>query len=156
MRASCGFTLVEMVLAIVVISVGLAGVLSAFAVAIRASADPMARKQLMAVAESMMEEITLKPFDDPGSGGAIAHGSCDRSAADDIQDYAGYLDRPVCDLEGNPATLLPDFRVDIELANLPYHGIPAADALRIVVTVGDGGSESFRLVAWRTRHAVPP
>jgi len=57
-----GVTLVELILAIVVIGVGLAGVLAAFQVAVRGSADPMIQKQMVAIAEEMVEEISLRPF----------------------------------------------------------------------------------------------
>jgi MSHA pilin protein MshD len=59
-----GFTLIEMIITIVVISVGLSGVLLAFQVVVKSSADPLVTKQLMSIAEAQMEGVMLKEFSD--------------------------------------------------------------------------------------------
>ncbi len=61
-RKSSGFTLIEMVITIVVISVGLAGVLLTFQVVVKSSADPLVTKQLVSIAEAQMEGEMLKEF----------------------------------------------------------------------------------------------
>lgn len=62
-----GMTLIELIVFIVVVSVGLAGVLTVFSVTVRNSADPLVVKQALAVADSLLEEILLKDFCDPDS-----------------------------------------------------------------------------------------
>ncbi|HJV75001.1 MAG TPA: type II secretion system protein [Noviherbaspirillum sp.] len=67
-----GLTLIELVLFIVIVSVGLAGILSVMNITTRNSADPMIRKQALAIAESLLEEVKLQPFtfcdpDDPNN-----------------------------------------------------------------------------------------
>ncbi|CAN5304188.1 hypothetical protein BH11PSE11_BH11PSE11_11390 [soil metagenome] len=57
-----GVSLIELVIFIAVIGVGLAGILSIINLTTRTSVDPMARKQALAIAESMLEEIELQPF----------------------------------------------------------------------------------------------
>ena len=42
--------------------VGVAGLLSAFSMSVRNSADPMQVKQSQVVADEIMEEILLKPY----------------------------------------------------------------------------------------------
>lgn len=59
---SCGVTLVELIVFIVIVGVALAGIFAAFNTMTAASADPQVRKQLVAIAESLMEEIQLMPF----------------------------------------------------------------------------------------------
>ena len=59
-----GLSLVEMVIAIVILGVGLAGVLLAFSTVTRGSADPVVTQQMLAIAEEMLEEIQLKPYAD--------------------------------------------------------------------------------------------
>ena len=61
-RPAGGMTLIEMMIAIVVIGVGLAGVLSALGVATRSSADPVVQRQMLAIADELLEEIQLRPF----------------------------------------------------------------------------------------------
>ena len=148
-----GFTLIEMIITIVVVGVGLAGVLVAFSTTIKSSSDPMVRKQVVAIAEGMMEEITLKPYVDPGTGGSIAAGSCDRSAADDMQDYVGYTSRSVCDVDGTPVAGLATYRVSVVLDTAAALGSLATNVTKITVTVSNGGAQSFSLVGWRTKYA---
>lgn len=59
-KRQAGITLIELVLYIVIVSVGIAGILSVMNVTTQHSADPMVRKQALAAAESLLEEILLK------------------------------------------------------------------------------------------------
>lgn len=142
-----GMTLMELIVAIVVIGVGLAGVLVAFNQAVRGSADPMVRKQMLAIAEEMMEEITLKPFvaqpNVPAAG-------CARSTHDDIADYNGYASAGICTIDGTPVPNLAAYGVNVAVAPgvLP-NGVAT---LRIAVTV-TRGPEALTLVGHRTGWA---
>lgn len=60
-----GVTLIELIVFIVVLSLGLAGLLTVFNQVVRSSADPLVSKQALAVAEALLEEILLKDFCDP-------------------------------------------------------------------------------------------
>lgn len=55
-------TLVELVIAIAIIGIAVAGVLGVFTVASRYNADPVIRKQALAIAESLMDEILSRPY----------------------------------------------------------------------------------------------
>lgn len=57
-----GLTLIELVVFIVVVSVGLAGILSVLNFTNRDTVNPMLLKQQVAIAESLLEEIESKPF----------------------------------------------------------------------------------------------
>ena len=57
-----GVTLIELVVFIVIISVGVVGLLSATGSTVLHSADPMTRKQALAIAESLLLEIEQRPF----------------------------------------------------------------------------------------------
>jgi MSHA pilin protein MshD len=65
-----GISLIELVIFIVIVSVAMAGVISSINFNVRHSADPVVKKQALAIAESLLEEIELMPFtwcdpDDP-------------------------------------------------------------------------------------------
>lgn len=144
-----GFTLVEMIVAMVIIGVGLAGVIGVLARTAVASADPMIVKQMTAIAEGMMDEIQLKPFAAPGS----APNYCNRTAFDDIGDYNKY-DQPVCSVDGSPG---PDgYRVSVTVAagsgSILTGSIPAGNAAVITVRVTHG-DHNYTLVGWRTDFA---
>jgi MSHA pilin protein MshD len=75
-----GVTLVELIVFIVIVGVAMAGLFAAFNTITAASADPQVRKQALAIAESLMEEVQLMPFtfcdpDDPNAATATNAGT---------------------------------------------------------------------------------
>ncbi|MCX8145428.1 MAG: type II secretion system GspH family protein [Azovibrio sp.] len=141
-----GITLVELILAIVVIGAGLAGVLVAFQTAVRASADPLVRKQMAAIAEEMVEEISLRPF---AATPNAAPAPCARDTFNDIDDYNGYNVVGICDIAGNALPQLADYQVAVAVTNANLAGLTAK---RIEVDVRMGG-QRLALVAYRTNWA---
>lgn len=143
-----GMTLVELVVAIVVIGVGLAGVLVAFNQAVRGSADPMVRKQMLAIAEEMMEEITLKPF---AVQPLVPPPGCARAVHDDALDYDGYASAGICDISG---VLIPSLAAYSVAVTVTPGALPnGVAALVVVVTVTHGPVEVLTLVGYRTAWA---
>jgi len=63
-----GLTLIELVIFIVIVSVGIVGILSVFNVTVLKSGDPLVRKQAQVLAEGLLEEIQYAEF-------AICNGS---------------------------------------------------------------------------------
>ena len=61
-RASRGLSLVELVMFMVIVGVAMAGFFAAFGTITRGSVDPQVRKQVLAIAESLMDEVALMPF----------------------------------------------------------------------------------------------
>jgi MSHA pilin protein MshD len=61
-RASTGMSLIEVVVFIVVLAIGIAATLVVYNRVTSASVDPMVRKQALAIASSLLEEIELQPF----------------------------------------------------------------------------------------------
>ena len=62
-----GFTLIELIIAIVLISIGLLGLLALILQSTRYSVDPMIQQQAYAIAQSQMEEVLSQPFCDADS-----------------------------------------------------------------------------------------
>ena len=60
--AQRGVTLIELIIFIVVVGVAVVGLLSIFARTTASSADPQLRKQALALAEGMLEEVTMARF----------------------------------------------------------------------------------------------
>lgn len=149
-RARHGLTLVELVLAMVVIGVGLAGVMLAYSTVSRGSADPLVQRQMQAIAEELIEEIALKPY------AAAAHAApstdCARDTWNDIGDYAGYATSGrICGIDGVAIAALAGYSVRVAVEPVALGGITAAR--RISVTVSRSGSADLTLRTWRTDYA---
>jgi MSHA pilin protein MshD len=143
-----GLTLIELVVAIVVLGVALAGLMLAFSVASRGSADPVVQRQLQAIAEELVGEITLKPWT------AVANAApapCARDTYNDLADYDGYATRgQVCTIDGTPIPALAGVSVAVTVQPATLAGVAAAR--RITVRVDRDGT-TLELVAWRTGYA---
>ncbi|MDP2823610.1 MAG: type II secretion system protein [Sulfuritalea sp.] len=122
-RRQRGLTLVELIVFIVIVSVALVGVLSVLNLTVKSSADPMIRKQLLAVAEAILEEVQLQPFtlctpDDTNAAiatnattlaggcatsvqGLGAGGAVRIADTDNVGDYAGVTLNPVTSVDGS-------------------------------------------------------
>ena len=151
-------TLIELIVAIVIISIALAGVLLAFTTTVRHSADPMVRKQMSAIADEMMEEILLKPF---AVAANVAPAVCARDTYNDVRDYNGYSAVNICDIAG--AVVLSGYGVSVSVSppaaspvslSVASGVVPATDQLTVRVNVTHG-SDSYLLTGWRTCYAGP-
>jgi MSHA pilin protein MshD len=100
-----GSTLIELLFFIVVVSVGVVGILSVMNTTVRFSAEPMARKQAMVLAESILEEIVQKDYVDRDA-------SSDVPALRHVGDYSGE-DESIF-ITDWPASLI-DYKVGIEV-----------------------------------------
>lgn len=148
-RRQRGMTLIELVIAMVVIAVGLAGVLLAFSTVGAGSADPVVERQLQAVAEEMLEEISLKPF---AAASNTPPATCARNTFNDVADYNGYSSSgQICTIDGTPIPALAGYSVQVSVVSGTLAGV--ASALKISVTVSRG-SLSLTLVGWRTGYAT--
>lgn len=128
-----GLTLIELLIFIVVVSVALVGVVMVLNTAVRSSADPMVRKQALAIAESLLAEIEQQPFtycdlQDANVSTAVSAAGCavaanDQNKAggtlgmvpgtetrysqtdpfDNVADYAGFSQANIPDITNNNA-----------------------------------------------------
>ncbi|QJC58051.1 hypothetical protein HC248_03395 [Polaromonas vacuolata] len=57
-----GFTLIEMIIFLVVVSVAMAGLLQVMAVAVKFSALPLQRKQAVEMAQGLLQEMVQKDY----------------------------------------------------------------------------------------------
>lgn len=156
-RRQQGFTLVEVIIFIVVVGAGLAGILSVSSTVVKSSADPMVRKQAIAIAESLLEEISLKAFQDPG-GGTNGVSTCtlgagsNRALWDDVCDYNGYSSTGINDVLGTPIAALSNYNVtSVTVADSA--DLTGLVTRRITVTVTvTGGPETITMTGYRANY----
>jgi MSHA pilin protein MshD len=145
-----GMTLIELVMAIVIVSVGLAGVMLAFSTVVKSSSDPVIHKQMLAIAEEMMEEITLKPYA-PAANAAPA--VCARNTYNDILDYNGYSAGAICDIDGTAIPALSAYGISVAVdAAATLGALAGGHVMKITVTVSHG-ADNLQLLGWRTDYA---
>ena len=143
-----GLSLIELVLAIVIVSVGLSGVLIAFSTVARGSADPVVAQQMLAIAEEMLEEIELKPYTVAANAAPAA---CARNTYNDVLDYNGYAaSGQVCTIDGTPIASLAGYSVTVQVQAGTLVGVGAARRITVTVT---RGSNALTLNGWRTDFA---
>ena len=145
-RHQRGFTLIEAVVAIVVIGVALTGILLAVGSSVRGSADPVVQRQMLAIAQQYMEEIQLKPY---AVAANSAPSGCARDTYNDILDYNGYSNS-VCAIDGTAIAALSGYTVSITVAAGTLGGIAAAKKITVTVT---RGTQTLVLTGWRTDYA---
>jgi MSHA pilin protein MshD len=174
-----GLSLIELIVFIVIISVGLAGILLVMDQTTRSSADPFIRKQSLAIAESLLEEIVLMPFtycdpNDALAAVATSPAGCDATAEglgpetgetrysattpfDNVSDYHNFLmnagNGGIRDIIGNVIGALDSYTASVTLAESVLGGIAAIDSLLITVTVTGPNSEPVVLQGYRTRFS---
>jgi MSHA pilin protein MshD len=144
-----GVSMIELIIFIIVVGLALTGVLSVMNLTNRQSADPMLRKQALAVAESLLEEITLKDFADPDGTNAGET----RATYDDVADYNGFSMAGITTVDGNPIAALAAYSAAVTVASCTLPGVPAADCLLVTVTVTDSAQQTVSLSAYRTNYA---
>lgn len=173
-----GLTFIELIMFIMIVSIGLTGVLVVLNVTTKSSADPMIRKQMLAIAEGVMEEVSLQPFtwcdpNDPnaalittttaagctgGAGGANDQATTAPTAGesrgsatvpfDNVADYNG-----AAITQNIAGTAFPiGYSAAVVVVPGALGGIAAANSLRIAVTVTHG-ADTLVLEGYRTRYA---
>jgi MSHA pilin protein MshD len=182
-RRHAGLTLIELLMFIVIVGMALAGVLSVLNTTVKSSADPVLRKNMLSIAESLLEEVQRKPFTwcDPDDASAATAQSAfvgatgcattmetagpeageTRTSAttpfDNVNDYNGLaLASPIASVTGN--SFAPDgYSASIAVANdagLGPSGLrTASDAVLRITVTVTRGGDSVVLEGYRTRYS---
>jgi MSHA pilin protein MshD len=134
-RRDRGFTLAEVILLIVVLAVAFTGIVLVYQSVVRGSADPQVRKQSIAIAESLMDEILAQPFNNPAGGFSGAATQANRPQFDNVNDYNGFATAGVFAIDGSAIAGLGLYNVSVIVTPTALGAAPAADSLRVTVSV---------------------
>jgi MSHA pilin protein MshD len=179
----CGLSLIELVVFIVIVSVSIVGIFLVLNKATRTSADPVARKQALAIAESLLEEIELMPFTfcDPNdanattaTGAFVGAGGCATTVEaigpgggetrysattpfDNVDDYHGFTmnsgNGGIKDITNTVLPALNSYSASVSVVQSALGSIAATESLQITVTVTGPGNTTITLDGYRTRYA---
>ena len=176
-RRQRGLTLIELIVFIVIVSVGLAGVLTVLNATAAKSADPVVRKQALVIAESLLEEIVLMPFtycdpDDPAAATATSTAGCataenmstpapeagesrysTTTPYDNANDYHGFEMVGIRDLTGATISGLEAYTARVAVTRGGLGFTDPDDVALVSVTVTGPGRESVTLSRYRVRYA---
>ena len=164
-RDESGVTLIELVIAIVIISIGLAALTATIINTTRHSADPIIQQQAYAIAQSYMEELQSEAFCDPDNSldcySYITSSACTtgtvealRANFDDVCDYRT-LNGPAADVNG-PIASLADYNVQVTIGDtgVNYNGLlsNSGQVVRIDVDVTHSSGVAVNLFAYKANY----
>lgn len=136
-----GFTLIEMIIFIVVVGAGLAGILTVVNMVVKSSADPMIRKQALALADGIVEEILLKAYVHD-TGAPIG---TDRASYDSVDDYNGLTQTSFTDWPPELSAYVVTIAVTAPLI------LSGVSLKKVTVSVSRSG-ETVSMSAYRADH----
>lgn len=178
-----GATLVELVLFIMIIGIALSGILLVMNQVTGHSADTMARKQTLAIAEALLEEVESMPYTycDPDDANAASATSAVVGGAgcattvealgpeagetryadpkfDNVNDYHNFsmngANGGIRDISNNLISGLDGYAASVVVAEAGLGGIAAASGvLQVTVTVVGPIDTPIVLDGYRTRYA---
>ena len=176
-----GVTLIELVVFIVIVGIAMAGLFAAFNTMTAASADPQIRKQRLAIAESLMDEVALMPFtfcdpDDANAATATSTAGCASGANnedgtigpeagedrygttapfDNVSDYNGFSMTGIRDINNQLISGLSGYTASVAVSRAGSALGLASDgeALLIAVTVTGPDGATTTINGYRMRYA---
>jgi len=168
-----GVSLIELVIFLVVISIGLLGILSAMNLVGRHSGDPAIQRQELALAESLLAEVEAQPYTlcDPLGAPATPGGACVISQGlgapngetrysttlpfNNVGDYNGFAMNAssggILAVDGTAIGGLGGYSASVQVqANQALGGLPASSVLLITVTIVGPDGSTLALSGYRT------
>lgn len=150
-----GATLVELIMFIVIVSIAVAGILLVMNRVTGHSADTLLRKQALAAAESLLEEIELHDFiSASGVTGTVTQANR-ATAYHIVSDYKGFSTAGVYAPDGTaPVQGLGSYNVSVDVTPSALGSISLASgsAVLIAVTVTDPAGGAVEMDGYRTAY----
>ena len=142
-RPQRGATLIELVVAITIVSIAATTILATLSAVASRSADAMVQQQAISIAQAYLDEILQRWVVDPNGTPTYAG----RSTWDLVDNYSGLTDTGAHDQFGNAISSLSSYNVSVSVAQTSGLGSITSPAARRVDVTGHA-------LAQRQRHVV--
>ena len=151
-RRIAGTSLIELVIAIVVVAISLTGTLLVVDTTTRRSAEPLLERQAISIASGYLDEALAKAYLDPDSGTVCPAAEASRALFDNVCDFDGFDETGARDPAGNPITGLGAYRIQLDVdRSAGLGGLSGPnEVLRVDATVTDALGRIVRLSGYRT------
>lgn len=152
-RGQRGASLVELIVLIVVVGIVVTSAMGALATMSAHSADPLVQRQALAIAQSLLDEVTAQPTPDGDALGPEAGESRGSTTApfNHVNDYDGFSMAGIRNFDGSAVAGLESYTASVVVRAQAVGNVPAADGWWVEVRVtGPGGAEVV-LAGWRAR-----
>ena len=153
-----GLSLIELIMFIIIVSIGLAGILLVMNVTVKSSADPMLRKQAVAMAEAILDEVLAKEYANPALGFVETDFNfcAGRPQYDDVGDYNCFDGTPASAIILGSSTLgaapiLALIGYSATVAVAAPAPVASAPMRQVTVTV-TGGGETIQIIGYRANY----
>ncbi|MGB8517018.1 MAG: hypothetical protein WCD45_03925 [Gallionella sp.] len=148
-----GGTLIELIMFIVIVSVAIVGIMLVMNQISKNSADPLIRKQAIAVAYSLLGEIELQDFIS-STGTSVAVTQSNRASAYHIvSDYNGFSTTGIYPVSGASVTSgLASYNASVAIVPTALGAIAAGSAVQINVTVTAPDGKTVTATGYRTAY----
>ena len=158
MSRHAGTTLVELIIAILIISVSVIGILGVMTLTTGHSPDTMIRKQSIAIAESLMEEIELR--DVSAVAATTPVNITNRlNVYHAVNDYNGFSTNGIYAADGTPVSGVNNYNLskyNVSVITSSNRGgdisVAVASAVQITVLVTDPMGNTTRLDGYRASY----
>jgi MSHA pilin protein MshD len=140
-----GMTLIELIVAIVIISISMISVLLLLSSQAMHSGDAMIQTQATHIADAYLSEVIQQQYSPQANPGG-------RINFNDVDDYNGLNDAVATDRSGTPVPGLNAFSVRVTVVPMALGAVPSTDAKIINVTVLHTSGITVLATGYRTNH----
>jgi MSHA pilin protein MshD len=147
-----GISLIELIVFMVIMSVAVSGVLLVMNKVTGHSADSLLRKQALASAESLLEEIQLRDFTAVAANATVTLANR-TSVYHIVSDYDGFATVGI--YSATTGALVPgltSYNAAVAVTPTALGGIAVANSVLITVTVTDPEGNPMRVSGYRTNY----
>lgn len=147
-----GVSLIELIMFIVIISIAISGILLVMNKVTGHSADTLVRKQALAIAESLLEEVELQDFISQSGTPATVTLLNRTTDYHIVKNYDTFAMTGITSINGATVAGLANYSASVAVSDSALGGIAAGSAVLITVTVSNPQGPDVTLSGYRTAY----